>query len=81
MKANIQKHETQKSDVERFPLRKLNELQVMKQYQIEITNRLTALEEIDGVWENIKENIKTSEEESTGLYGLNQHKPWFNEEC
>jgi hypothetical protein len=47
-------------------LRKLNELEVWKQYQIEISNRCAALEkmsdgeDINRTWENIKENIKTS---------------------
>jgi len=51
---------------EKFNLRKLNELEVRKQYQIEITNRFAALEnlsedeDINRAWENIKENIKTS---------------------
>jgi hypothetical protein len=45
------------------------------------------LENLDGevdinrAWENIKENIKTSAKESTGLHELKQHKPWFDEEC
>jgi len=30
--------------------------------------------------ENIKENIKFSARECLGLYDLNQHKPWFDEE-
>jgi hypothetical protein len=50
-------------DGERFNLRKLNELEFMKQNQIEITNRFTALEngqDISKALENIKENIKTS---------------------
>jgi hypothetical protein len=36
----------QKFDGERFNLRKLNELEVRKQYQIEITNRFAALEDV-----------------------------------
>jgi len=77
----------QKFDGERFNLRKLNELEVRKQYQIEITNRFAAFENLnDGVdinraWENIKENIKTSAKESLGLHELKQHLPWFDEEC
>jgi len=72
---------------QRFNLRKLNELEVRKQYQIEITNRFAALENLNGdedvnrTWENIKENIKTSAEVSLGLQELKQHKPWFYEEC
>jgi hypothetical protein len=52
-------------DVEIFNLRKLNELEVRKQYQIEIPNRLVALEnlsdseDINRAWENMKENVKT----------------------
>ena len=36
------KQETQKSDVERFNLRKLNEQEVKKQYQIKISNRFAS---------------------------------------
>jgi len=45
--------------VERFNLRKLNELEVRKQHQIKISNRFAALEnlsyseDIDKAWENI----------------------------
>jgi len=72
---------------ERFNLRKLNELEVRKQYQIEIKNRFAALKNLNGskdikrAWENIKENIKTSAKGSLGLHELKQHKPWFDGEC
>jgi len=72
--------------VERFNFRKLNELEVRKQYQIKISNRLAALEnlnyseDINGAWENIKEE-KNSAKESLSLYEMKQHKPRFNEEC
>jgi hypothetical protein len=55
----------QKTDGERFNLRKLNELEVRKEHQIEISNRFAALEnlsdseDINRAWENIKKNIKT----------------------
>jgi hypothetical protein len=42
---------------------------------------LNESEDIDSAWENFKENIKTSDKESLGLYELKQHKPWFDEEC
>ena len=67
-------------------LRKLNDLEVRKQYQIEITNRfagsgnLSEDEEINRGWESIKENIKTSATESLGMHEMKQHKPWFDEE-
>jgi hypothetical protein len=62
----VRKKAAQKFDVERFNLRKLNELEVRKQYQIKISNRFLALEnlsyskDIKRAWENIKENIKSS---------------------
>jgi hypothetical protein len=40
----VRKQATQTSDGGRFHLRKLNGLEVRKQYQIEITNRFAALE-------------------------------------
>ena len=52
--------------MERFNLSKLNKLEVRKQYKIKISNRFAALEnlndseDINGAWENIKENIKPS---------------------
>jgi len=47
--------------VERFNLRKLNDLDVRKQYQIKVSDRFRALENlnesehINRVWENIEE--------------------------
>jgi hypothetical protein len=56
-------------DVERFNLKKPNEMEVRTQYQIKTSNRFTALknfdsEDINRAWENIKENIKISAKES-----------------
>ena len=82
----VGKQAAHRSDGERFNLMKLNELEIRKKYQIEITNRFAALEnlsddeDINRVWENIKKGIKTSAKESLGLQELKQHKPWFGEE-
>jgi len=57
----------------------------VKQYQIEISNRFVALENlsdgegVNSARENIKENIKTSAKKSLGLHEMKQHKPWFDE--
>ena len=81
------KQEAQKVDGERFNIRKLNELVVRKQYQNEITNRFSALENLSDeeymnkAWEHNKKNIKTSTKESLGLHEFKQHKPWFDEKC
>ena len=83
----ISKQDEQKFDGERFNMRKLNEPEVKEKYQIEITNRFAALEnlnvdeDVNWSWENIKENIKTSTKESPGLHELKWHKPWFDKEC
>jgi len=59
----VSKQEAQKFDGERFNLRKLNKLEVRKQYQ---TNRYAALEnlsdseDINRALDSIKDNIKTS---------------------
>jgi len=69
----VSKQAAQKCDRERFNLRNLNELEVKKKYQIEITNRYAALEnlnvdkDVKRASENIKESIKTSAKESLGL--------------
>ena len=66
------KQAAQRVDRQRFNLSKLNDLEVRKQYQIEITNRFAGLEnlnedeDVNRTWENIKENIKTSAKESVG---------------
>jgi hypothetical protein len=74
-------------DGERSNLRKLNELEVRKQYQIEITNSFEALENMDNDRDinrasvNIKDSVQTSARERLGLHESKQHKPWFDEEC
>jgi hypothetical protein len=84
---DISKQAAQIFDRERFNVRKINELEVRKQYQNEITNRFAPLENIsDGkdinmALENIKENLQTLAKESLGLRELKQQKPWFDEEC
>jgi len=78
---------TQRFDRQRFNRSKLNQLAVRKQYHIEITNSFQALEnlkdyeDLNRTWENNKDNIQTSAEESLALHELKQHKTWFDEEC
>jgi molecular chaperone GrpE (heat shock protein) len=67
------KQAAQKFDAEGFNLKKLSELEVRKQYQIKISNRFAASEnlnvseDINRAWEDIKESIKISAEESLEL--------------
>jgi hypothetical protein len=83
----VSKQGSHKFDVEKFNLRKLNELKVRKHYHIKITKRSAAWEDlserkdIHRDWKNIKENIKTTAKECLGLYELKHHKTWFDEKC
>jgi hypothetical protein len=73
----VSKQAAQKFDEERFNLKKLSELEVRKQYQLKISNKFAALEnlevseDINRTWENIKENIKISAQGSLGLHERN----------
>jgi len=70
----VSKPAAQKFYWERFNLRKLNELKVRKQYQIEISNSFAALEkcsdceDINRAWVNTKVYNKTSAKKSLGLH-------------
>jgi hypothetical protein len=82
---NIQR--SQRFDMERFNLKKLNDVEGKEQFRVEVSNRFTALEDLDteveinSDWETIIENIKMSAEESLGYFELKKHKPWFDEGC
>jgi hypothetical protein len=62
--------------MERFNLKKLNEVEGKEQYHVEVSNRLAALEDLDtevdinSAWEVIRENIKISAKESLGFCEL-----------
>jgi hypothetical protein len=81
---SARKQSAQKTDVERFNLKKLSEIVVRKEFQIELSNRFAALEnssvseDINKAWENVKQNIRISAKEMLGLYGRKQNKPWFD---
>jgi hypothetical protein len=81
----VSKQAAWKFDGKRFNNRKLNELEVRNQHQIEVAKRFSALERNDGediyrAWEIIKQ-YQNSAKQSLALHNLKQHKPWFDEEC
>jgi len=65
---------SQKFDEGRFNLRKLNDLDLRKQYLIQISNRFATMmnlnvdEDINRTWKRIKEDIKPSAKDSLGLH-------------
>jgi hypothetical protein len=83
----VTKRLTQKFDMERFNLKKLDEVEGKEQYQVEISNRFAALENSDDdvninrTWETVREEIKFSANASLRYYELKKHKPWFDEGC
>jgi hypothetical protein len=73
--------------MERFNLKKLNDVEGKEQFRVEVSNRFAALEnvdtevEINSAWETTRENIKISAKESLGYFECKKHKPWFDEGC
>jgi hypothetical protein len=57
-------------DMERFNLKKLNEVEGKGQYRVEISNKFATLEDLDTevdvnkAWESIRENIEISAKEN-----------------
>jgi hypothetical protein len=84
---SVSKRTRQNFDLERFDLRKLDDVEVKEKYQVEISNRFAALEnlgerlDINNAWENTGGNIKTSAKENLGYHTLKFNKPWFDDEC
>jgi hypothetical protein len=73
--------------VERFNVKKLNEVDVKERYQVTTRNKFVALEnledngDINRAWYNIRENIKILVQESLGYCESKHRKRWFDEEC
>ena len=76
----VRKQAAQKFDGERFNLRKPNEREVRKQYQIEITNRFAALEKlsdgqnINSAWENVN-TLRTDDADLRFQLGTSASSP------
>jgi hypothetical protein len=66
--------------MQRFNIKKLNEVEGKEQYRVENSNRFVALENLDNgvdvnkTWEMIREHIQFSAEESLGYYELKTNK-------
>jgi hypothetical protein len=83
----VSKRGAQKIDTERFNVKKLDEVDVKEQYQVTIRNNFAALENLEDsgninrAWDNIRENIKISAQESLGFCESKHRKPLFYEGC
>jgi hypothetical protein len=80
---SVSKQAKQNSDLERFDLTNLDDVEVKEKYQAGISNRLATLEsfdenfDINKAWESIRENIKSSDKDNLGYQKLKHNKPWF----
>jgi hypothetical protein len=76
----VNKRAVQKTATERFNVKKLNDGDVKEQCQVTIRKMFAALEnledsgDINRAWDNIRENIKISAEESLGYCETKHHK-------
>jgi hypothetical protein len=83
----VSKRAAQKIDTERFNVKKLKEGDVKEQYQVTIRNKFAALEnledswDVNRTWDNIRENINISAQDSLGYCEPKHRKPWFDEGC
>jgi hypothetical protein len=83
----MNKQRSQRFDMERFNLKKLNDVECREQFRVEVSNRFAALEDLDAevevnsAWETIRKNIKISAKENLGYFELKKLKPWFDEGC
>jgi hypothetical protein len=77
----VNKQRSHRFNMERFNLKKLNDVEGKKQFRVEVSKDLDAEVEINSDWETIRENIKITAKESLGYFELNKHKPWCDEGC
>jgi hypothetical protein len=84
---SVSKPARRKCDLERFDLKKLNDIEVKEKYQVKISNRFAAVDnlyescDINNGWESIRENIMTSAKDNLAYHRLKHKKPWFDDEC
>jgi uncharacterized protein YxeA len=83
----VNKQTTHTDHMQRSTCKNLNKVGGKKQYNLEISNRFAAVENLDAemeisrAWETIRENIKISAKESLGYYELKKHMPRFHIGC
>jgi hypothetical protein len=70
----LNKQISQRFDMERFNLKKLNEAGGNEQFRVEVSNRFVVMKDLDAeaeinsAWETIKKDIKNSAKESLGYF-------------
>jgi hypothetical protein len=83
----VNKQRSQRFNMERFILKKLDQVEGKEQFRFEVSNKFAALEDVDteveinSAWETVRDNITISAKESIGYFELKKHKTWFDEGC
>jgi hypothetical protein len=83
----VNKQKSQRFDMERFNLKKLNDVEGNEQFRVEVSNRFAALEDLDteveinSALQTIRDNIKISAKDNLGYIEFKKHKLWFSEGC
>jgi hypothetical protein len=72
---DVYKQTTHTFYMERFNLKKLNEVEGKELYRVEISNRFAALENLDDDVRINTDNGKISARGSPGYYEMKKHKP------
>jgi hypothetical protein len=79
----VNKQRSHRFHIERFSLKKLNDVEGKEQFRVEVSNGFAALEdlsakvEMNSACKTIRENIKISAKECLGYFEL-KHKPRFD---
>ena len=58
-----------------------NSIRLRSQIGLQLWRTWNDSQDVNRAWENMKETIKISAEESLGLYEWKQLKPWFGDKC
>jgi hypothetical protein len=80
----VNKQGSHRFHMERFNLKKINEVEGKEQFCVEVSNRFAVLElldaevEINTVWETIRENIKILAKDSKCYYELKKNNGCFD---
>jgi hypothetical protein len=86
-KLEVNKQRSHRIHMERFNLKKLNEVEGKEQFRVEVSNKFATLEDLDAEveissgWEMTRGSLKIAAKESLGYFELKKHKPWFDEGC
>jgi hypothetical protein len=77
----VNKQRSQRFDIEKFNLKKLNDVEGKEQFCVEVSNRFAALEDLDmeveinSAWETFGKYIEISAKKGLGYFELKNHKP------